>query len=208
MDNETRRELVRLLSLIVPRLFDDDPMPAIGRLRALAEKHGLHPTQLGISVLGADQVKDLERQLDEATMASWRAVSVFIAACHAKGHKTSTQIADVLGVPKSLIREWHDIGRVPAIYFSILAAAPTRHDRELELRGLMAEAKRRVRAEDKKRREKIRLLFITPNGGKTPPALLGLQAWADDQGEGASDTSGTGPTGTCLPSGPMMYGGK
>jgi hypothetical protein len=112
----------------------------------------VHPTQFAVSINGLDQVAELERERDEAVGASCRDVAVFLRACHAKGYTSPEQIRKALNVPLALVKEWIDeIGRVPAVFFSILANAPTKRDREKELRGMMAEAKRRVRAEDKRR---------------------------------------------------------
>jgi hypothetical protein len=151
MDNEARAELLRLLALIAPRLFDDDPLPAAGRLKPLAEKYKLHPTQFSFAVAGLNQLEETARERDEAILASWRDWRIFEAACQAKGYVGLARIAEGIKVSVGMVREWREIGRVPAIFFSILAAAPAKRDREKEIRGMMAEAKRRVRAEDRKR---------------------------------------------------------
>jgi hypothetical protein len=130
MTDAERRELTRLLSVITPRLFDDDPAPALGRLRALAEKNGLHPTQFAISIGGLDVAEDLRHQLNEAIMASWRDTVIFDAACRAKGYTTSEQVASALNVPPSLVREWQTIGKVPAIFFAMLDKVPGRKEQE------------------------------------------------------------------------------
>ena len=72
-----------------------------------------------------------------------------------------------------------------AVFFTILANAPTRRDREKEVRALMTEAKRRVRAENKRRaqadRRKTRPDAHTNTAGLSGPALPGLSQPAREE---------------------------
>ena len=74
-------------------------------------------------------------------------MEIFTAACRAKGYGGLKQIAQAVNAAPSMVKDWQQMGRVPAVFFTILANAPTRRDREKEIRALMTEAKQRVRAE-------------------------------------------------------------
>ena len=78
-------------------------------------------------------------------------MEIFTAACRAKGYGGLKQIAQAVNAAPSMVKDWQQMGRVPAVFFTILANAPTRRDREKEIRALMTEAKQRVRAENKRR---------------------------------------------------------
>jgi hypothetical protein len=156
MNDETKQEVLRRMNLIVPRLLDDQPMPAINALRALMVKHGIHATELSFSIDGSDLIGQMEKELDAARSAANRAFSVFEMACKAKGYASAEASAEVLSIDRAYIRDCRDMGKVPAIFFALLAAAPDKGLRERQMRAMLAEAKRRVRAEDARRRAKRR----------------------------------------------------
>jgi len=159
LHDNTKEDLLRRMDMVVPRLFDDQPLPAITALRALVTRLGAHPTELGFSINGAERVRQLEKDLDIARNAANRAFTVFETACKAKGYASAE-----------------------AIFFRILADAPSKDTRTKQMRAMMVEAKRKVREEADRRRQKRKqkakpaaraaTVAVVQTGMPTPQARL------------------------------------
>ena len=182
MHDNTKEDLLRRMDMVVPRLFDDQPLPAITALRALVTRLGAHPTELGFSINGAERVRQLEKDLDIARNAANRAFTVFETACKAKGYASAEAAAEVLNIDRAYVRECRVLGKMPAIFFRILADAPSKDTRTKQMRAMMVEAKRKVREEADRRRQKRKqkakpaaraaTVAVVQTGMPTPQARL------------------------------------
>ena len=111
------------LTKIAPRLFDQ-PEQTLTLMRRIIDRYGVHPSEITVGIGSVDEVRALRQEIHELMAAQVRQYDTFEGACASKGYVGEKALAQVANVEPSQIRNWKEIGRVPAIFFYKVATAP------------------------------------------------------------------------------------
>ena len=133
------------LTKIAPRLFDQ-PEQTLTLMRRIIDRHGVHPSEITVGIGAIDKVRTLRQEVHELMAAQVRQYDTFEVACASKGYVGEKALAQVANVEPSQIRNWKEIGRVPAVFFYKVATAPD-----------LSMAKQQARQERERLREATRL---------------------------------------------------